>query len=639
MLSEADGNFHDREELQAEAQWSRTRPVSYRVFARKYRPQTFQDVVGQEHITKTLQNAIQQDRVAQAYLFVGPRGIGKTSTARILAKALNCEQGPTPEPCGKCSSCLEIAEGNNLDVIEIDGASNNGVDHIRSLRENAQYTPAKSRYKIYLIDEVHMLSTGAFNALLKTLEEPPEHVKFIFATTEAQKVPATITSRCQRFDLRRISDEAIAKHLLFIASQEAVDLAETAAYAIAKGADGGLRDAESMLDQAISFCGNTIHAADILEVFGFTSEEIIADLAQKLLTCDVQGALEIAAEQEEAGKDPTRLVEHLISFLRDLLIAQATGLGTAEMLAAASLVPREKLLELLEHFATTENRLRWSMDKKMQVDVALIKAVHLIELASLSDVVETIASLRDGQAPPELSRMAQPESSRMAQPTQSAHPARASHSPPASPVKIPPRSVPDPKTDPKPVLDSLQEKEQDDGRTDSPQQAEDTLQAVPTPPSDAMTVAEVWGDVVETLAKTSPFKFGWLETGTFQVENNGRIVVEFPESQQACAEAIIWSGPQKTLDEELSLRLGRTVKFHPEFLATTNAPAASDRVEEISFERRTENLESREDSAPASPSPDAAKSASDGLEAFKNDPLIQKALEIFRAEIVTTQNP
>jgi len=227
--------------------------VSYRVFARKYRPQTFAEVVGQDHITRTLQNAVNANRLAQAYLFVGPRGIGKTSTARILAKALNCVNGPTSQPCGECDVCKEIAEGRNLDVIEIDGASNNGVENIRDLRDNAAYAPTRGPFKIYLIDEVHMLSTGAFNALLKTLEEPPAHVKFIFATTEAQKVPATITSRCQRFDLRRIPSDLIQKHLLYIAENEKIVLDADAADAIAHGADGGLRDAESMLDQMVAF--------------------------------------------------------------------------------------------------------------------------------------------------------------------------------------------------------------------------------------------------------------------------------------------------------------------------------------------------------------------------------------------------
>src|SRR5947207_3694099 len=221
------------------------------VFARKYRPQTFDDIVGQSHVSRTLKNAVEQNRLAHAYLFVGPRGTGKTSTARILSKALNCSNSPAPTvmPCGVCDNCREIAAGNSLDVIEIDGASNNSVEDVRQLRDNVRYAPAKGRYKIYLIDEVHMLSTPAFNALLKTLEEPPAHVKFIFATTEPQKVLPTILSRCQRFDLHRIPANLIAQHLQFIARKEKITLEPAAAHAIARGAEGGLRDAESMLDQ------------------------------------------------------------------------------------------------------------------------------------------------------------------------------------------------------------------------------------------------------------------------------------------------------------------------------------------------------------------------------------------------------
>ena len=270
--------------------------MSYRVFARKYRPQTFDEVVGQDHITRTLQNAVSANRLAQAYLFVGPRGIGKTSTARILAKALNCVNGPTTTPCGVCDACKEITDGRSLDVIEIDGASNNGVENIRDLRDNAAYAPARGPFKIYLIDEVHMLSTGAFNALLKTLEEPPPHVKFIFATTEAQKLPATITSRCQRFDLRRIPTALIAKHLTFIAESEKISLEPAAAEAIARGAEGGLRDAESMLDQMVAFCGEKIHAQDVMDVFGFTSKETVVGLADFLFTRNAGGALGIVTE-------------------------------------------------------------------------------------------------------------------------------------------------------------------------------------------------------------------------------------------------------------------------------------------------------------------------------------------------------
>ncbi|MEX1117693.1 MAG: DNA polymerase III subunit gamma/tau, partial [Terrimicrobiaceae bacterium] len=365
--------------------------MSYRVFARKYRPQTFEEVIGQEHITRTLQNAIRESRVAQAYMFVGPRGIGKTSTARILAKALNCEEGPTANPCGKCGSCQEITEGRSLDVLEIDGASNNGVENIRDLRENAAYSPAKGPYKIYLIDEVHMLSTGAFNALLKTLEEPPEHVKFIFATTEAQKVPATITSRCQRFDLRRIPADAIASHLGSIARSENVVLEEAAAESIARAAEGGLRDAESMLDQAVAFCGDTITEEGVMSIFGFTSRQSVSELVEFLLAHDVAAALRTIDEQAGAGKDLSRLLGDVTAHVRDLLVKGVSSDAPAR---------REQFLMLLDHFAEAEQRMRWAPDKKLQFDVAVIKAIHLLGQASLDDVLEALTALRSGEPPP-----------------------------------------------------------------------------------------------------------------------------------------------------------------------------------------------------------------------------------------------
>ena len=237
--------------------------MSYQVFARKYRPQTFDDLVGQAHVVTTLKNAIEQNRLAHAYLFVGPRGTGKTSTARILAKALNCINGPTVTPCGECDNCKEIAGGNSLDVLEIDGASNNSVEDVRELRDNVRYAPAKGKYKIYIIDEVHMLDQGSgFNALLKTLEEPPAARKIYFlATTEPQKVPPTILSRCQRFDLHRIPANLIAQHLQFIARKEKDQARAGRRAAIARGAEGGLRDAESMLDQLVAFCGEAVARA------------------------------------------------------------------------------------------------------------------------------------------------------------------------------------------------------------------------------------------------------------------------------------------------------------------------------------------------------------------------------------------
>jgi len=379
--------------------------VSYEVFARKYRPQTFDDLVGQTHVSRTLKNAVAQNRLAHAYLFVGPRGVGKTSTARILAKSLNCIKGPTVTPCGVCDNCLEIAGGNSLDVIEIDGASNNSVEDVRQLRENVRYAPAKGRYKIYLIDEVHMLSSAAFNALLKTLEEPPEHVKFIFATTEPQKVPATILSRCQRFDLHRIPANLIAQHLQFIAKKEKITLQPAAAHAIARGAEGGLRDAESMLDQLVAFCGEKIAESDVLNVFGFTSEQTVSDLTGRILRGETPEAIDLLHEQSEAGKDMMRLMADLIAYLRDLLVFKAKPDSLNEdvdpdvqksLAAHAEVISTDRLLELIDQFAAAEGRMKWAPNKKLHFEVAIIKAIQSLGQATLDEVIEKLGELRNG---------------------------------------------------------------------------------------------------------------------------------------------------------------------------------------------------------------------------------------------------
>ena len=381
--------------------------MSYEVFARKYRPQTFDDLVGQAHVSRTLKNAVAQNRIAHAYLFVGPRGVGKTSTARILAKSLNCVKGPTVTPCGECDNCREIAAGNSLDVIEIDGASNNSVEDIRQLRENVRYAPAKGRYKIYLIDEVHMLSPAAFNALLKTLEEPPEHVKFIFATTEPQKVLPTILSRCQRFDLHRIPANLIAKHLQFIAGKEKITLEAAAAHAIARGAEGGLRDAESMLDQLVAFCGEKISENDVLNVFGFTSEQTVVDLTGRILRTETPGAIDLLHQQSEAGKDMMRLISDLIAYLRDLLVFKAKPDALKEdveadvqtsLAAHAELVTTDRLLELVDQFAAAEGRMKWVPNKKLHFEVAIIRAIQSLGQATLDEVIERLSQLRDGKS-------------------------------------------------------------------------------------------------------------------------------------------------------------------------------------------------------------------------------------------------
>jgi len=373
--------------------------VSYQVFARKYRPKTFDDVLGQDHVVRTLRNAIAQKRLAHAYLFVGPRGTGKTSTARILAKALNCTDGPKADFNPDEDVCIEIAEGRSLDVLEIDGASNNGVEQVRDLRESVRFAPARGQFKIFYIDEVHMLSNAAFNALLKTLEEPPPHVKFIFATTEANKILPTILSRCQRFDLRPIPTETIAKHLLHIATEEGITLDETAAWAIAKGADGGMRDAQSMLDQLVSFCGDSINEANVLDVFGFTSREKVAALTQTLLARDNPAALSLIQKEAESGRELSQLLGELIGCLRALLVAKldpsADGDGIpaalwTALLAAADDYPPDRILAAIDVFAETEGRMKWATNKRLHFELGVIKAIQSLGEVRITDIIKVL---------------------------------------------------------------------------------------------------------------------------------------------------------------------------------------------------------------------------------------------------------
>src|SRR5881396_1722079 len=380
--------------------------MSYQVIARKYRPQRFSDVVGQEHVTQTLANAIQQNRIAHAYLFCGPRGTGKTTIARIFAKCLNCTDGPKVNFDDNDPRCQEITEGRALDVLEIDGASNRGIDEIRELRETAKYAPSSSKFKIYLIDEVHMLTKEAFNALLKTLEEPPSHVKFIFATTEPDKVLPTILSRCQRFDLHRIPANLIAQHLQFIAEKEKIILEPAAAHAIARGAEGGLRDAESMLDQLVAFCGEKISESDVLNVFGFTSEQTVVDLTRRILRGETPDAIDLLHQQSESGKDMMRLMSDLIAYLRDLLVFKAKPDALKEdvepdvqksLAAHAELITTDRLLDLIDQFAAAEGRMKWAPNKKLHFEVAIIKAIQTLGQATLDEVIERLGELRDGK--------------------------------------------------------------------------------------------------------------------------------------------------------------------------------------------------------------------------------------------------
>jgi DNA polymerase-3 subunit gamma/tau len=388
--------------------------MSYQVLARKWRPQVFEDVVGQGHITRTLQNAITSGRLAHAFLFSGPRGVGKTTTARILAKALNCEQGPTPTPCGTCDSCLETAAGTAVDVVEIDGASNRGIEHIRELREAVKYAPVGGKYKVYVIDEVHMLTNEAFNALLKTLEEPPPHVIFIFATTEPQKIPATIHSRCQRYGFKRIALKEIIDRLRTIATAEHIAITDSGLAMIARAAEGSMRDSQSLLDQAVSYSGPEIKDADLQATLGSVAQTALLQFAAGLLAKDAAGLLRQIDTLMEQGQDMRQFLAGVVEHLRNLLVVkvatdpvQIIELSAADVEAIkqqAAGADAERLLMLFDSLSKTLDDMRWSPHQRFTLEVGLIKACTIAELQPLSEVLGHMKELearlaRSGFAP------------------------------------------------------------------------------------------------------------------------------------------------------------------------------------------------------------------------------------------------
>ena len=366
---------------------------AYQVIARKWRPQTFDDVVGQDHVVRTLKNAIARNRIAHAYLFVGPRGTGKTSTARIFAKALNVTNGPKADFDVNDPIAQSIADGSCLDVIEIDGASNNGVEQVRELRDTVRYAPAQGKFKVYIIDEVHMLSTAAFNALLKTLEEPPAHAKFIFATTEVQKVLPTIISRCQRFDLKPIPTELIVQRLKKIAAAEKIKAGDGALASIARMADGGMRDAQSICDQMISFCGNEVGEADVLDVYGLVSAEKIAALAAALAAGDHRKIVELVDEADENGRDLYRLLVDVQAHVRGALLAAIAKGGHSDALGTP--LTTEQLTRLLDGLREGENGVKHGLSEKINFEVALLKAVEASRARAIDSLIKEIATLAD----------------------------------------------------------------------------------------------------------------------------------------------------------------------------------------------------------------------------------------------------
>jgi DNA polymerase III subunit gamma/tau len=383
-------------------------PSGYTVIARRYRPQTFEDVVGQDHVVEALRNALRMNRVTHAYLFAGTRGVGKTSVARIFAKCLNCVHGPTESPCNVCDICQAIAVGQDVDVIEIDGASNNGVEAVRELRQNAGLRPSRARFKIYYIDEVHMLSTGAFNALLKTLEEPPGHVKFFFATTEPNKIPITVLSRCQRYDFAGITTEQVVTTLSEICAREHIQAEPEALRTVARRAAGSMRDAQSLLEQLLSSGGETLTVELVHKRLGTASDERLLDLVDALADHDPAAALRQVEEAAGEGVQPTDLLNGLLEFLRDVMVLAAGG-GEAVLLSATprqapglqKVVDRwslDSVLAAIQILAEARGRLRGSPHGRLLVELALVRVTRLENLGDLATLIGRLAALEAGPA-------------------------------------------------------------------------------------------------------------------------------------------------------------------------------------------------------------------------------------------------
>jgi len=577
--------------------------MSYVVFARKYRPQTFDDIAGQSHVTTTLKNAISSGRVAHSYLFAGPRGVGKTTTARLLAKALNCDKGPTATPCNSCASCKEISGGSSMDILEIDGASNRGIDEIRNLRDNVKFAPSRGRFKIYIIDEVHMLTQEAFNALLKTLEEPPAHVKFIFATTMAYKVPATIISRCQRFDFRRIASSVILKNLKEIVKSEKLNVNEEALALVAKYADGAMRDGQVLLDQIVSYSKGPVGADDVTKMLGLVSEDLLFEMSDKIKAKDASGALGMISDIVNEGKDVFQVVLGLLAHFRNMAVAKISKDLDSMIESGPEKVKRykedagkftiEEILYIVYTLANTIDFIKKSGLSRVPLEAAVIKLTRARSIESLEDILAKIDKIETGGARQALQAEA---------PRSVSAPVK-SHKPED---KRPENKHIDPKT---PAQDSQ--------LSGDPKLSGDT-QVSNFNSTDLDEISAAWSGVVNHIRMKKISIASFLQEGDPVAIEGNKITVGFPKECKLHMEVLTDPGNKKMIELAVKAKLNMDVKIDFKLIEPAARPVKDGGVYD-------------EDVSPEDGSSQKRAAAKD------TDPIVNTAIEMFGGEISEDQ--
>lgn len=598
---------------------------------------------------RTLCNAIEQQRLAHAYLFVGPRGTGKTSTARIFAKALNCTDGPKVDFDPDEDVCMEIAEGRSLDVQEIDGASNRGIDNIRDLRDNVQFAPTRGKYRIIYIDEVHMLTKESFNALLKTLEEPPSHVMFIFATTEPHKILPTILSRCQRFDLRPIPTNIIADHLVNIAANEGVTLTPQAAYAIATVAEGGMRDAQSMLDQLVSFCGNHIDEQNVNDIFGVTGRDTVAKALAYMLDRQLPSLLHLVHELAEAGRDMGQLLSELMGAVRELLITkvapqEATATLPEQWRETLSTLlartPTDKIIRLMEVLSRAEEQMRWSTNKRLYLEMGLIQAVHSLAEANISDIIRALNGAPLPDTP--IATTMLPPVCTTAAPATTLPPAPAPIPAPAPAPQMPaPAPAPAPAPEPVAVHQNIDMPPGLEPIDDNPplfdMPEEPVAAAVAT---ERPLTAEDWEAVLAEAREESPISASMLGQTLFISDDEGLIVIGIHPDDMDTRDALLGESIGQLIIEKARARCGRNVNLRIVSDASIAAPVPVEIIAPPKFEEVAPAPAPKPAPKPApAPAQQEEKAAAPASlkpteEEFYHDPLIEQALKTFHATLI-----